>query len=518
MNIWKETLDLHTDQWIVNMPTINPIEQAAISIGANILVNIGPKLVQNETVRRQVVGIIEHKILSGLKQPRTDANVLPGIADDRAVMGLGILGSVERSLSENLISKSSLITIVNILKQAVIDEKGDQGPVARFQKEYGIIPPSFLVISPGKACNLHCTGCYADSSMTAEKLDWEIVDRLITEARTLWGTRLYVFSGGEPFAYRSKGKGILELMESHPDCVFIMFTNGTLINEKVSQRLAYAGNVLPAISVEGWKERTDARRGEGVFDRILEAMKALRSDRVPFGISLTGTCQNAEEILSEAFIDFFQQQGALYAWLFQYMPIGRSYTLDLLPSPEQRVWMWRRSWEIVRDRRMFIADFWNSGTACDGCLSAGGHGRGGYFYIDWNGAVSPCVFLPYSPTNINDVYARGGTLNDVWNEPFFHRIRKWQLDHNHKNGNGMAPCPYRDHYADLLPILMEYEPDPIDENAAAALQDPAYAQGLTQYGAAYESLTHNIWENYYVHRTPGKDGGIEPLPDIPNRD
>jgi len=498
------------------MVDLNPIQKLAVNIGTNILVSSGTKLAHNKPVRRWVISRIENKMLTGLEQSRSDPDVLPGIADDRTVMGLGILGSVERGLAENLISPSAIRALINILKEAEIDEKGEQGAVPRFQKQFGIHPPSFLVLSPGKACNLHCTGCYADAGMTGEKLDWDIVDRMITEAKTLWGARLFVFSGGEPFAYRSQGKGILELIEKHSDCAFIIYTNGTLINEKVSKRMAQSGNVLPAISVEGWKERTDARRGEGVFDRVLETMKVLRGDSVPFGISLTGTRHNAEEILSDEFIDFFQKQGALYIWLFQYMPIGRSFTLDLMPTPEQRVWMWRRSWEIVRTRRIFLADFWNSGTACDGCLSAGGHGSGGYFYVDWNGSVSPCVFVPYSPVNIKDVYARGGTLNDVWANPFFSNLRQWQLDYKNRIGNGMAPCPNRDHHADLERLILEHEPDPIDENAAAALMDSEYARGLARYDVVYESLTHGIWENHYVHRAPGKNGAIEPLPDIAN--
>jgi hypothetical protein len=61
---------------------------------------------------------------------------------------------------------------------------------------------------------------------------------------------------------------------------------------------------------------------------------------------------------------------------------------------------------------------------------------------------------------------------------------------------------------------MEHEPDPMDTNAAAALLDPDYARDLAKYDAAYEALTHSLWENHYVHRgTPG-DGLIDPLPDV----
>ena len=50
-------------------------------------------------------------------------------------------------------------------------------------------------------------------------------------------------------------------------------------------------------------------------------------------------------------------------------------------------------------------------------------------YIDWNGHVIPCVFVPYSPVNINDVYAQGKTLTDAWREGFFEHIRVWQSEY-----------------------------------------------------------------------------------------
>ena len=110
--------------------------------------------------------------------------------------------------------------------------------------------------------------------------------------KKLWGIRFVVISGGEPFAYRSEGKGIVDLCEKHSDCFFMTYTNGTLINENVSRRLSKAGNMLLCISVEGWKERTDERRGEGVFNKVLTTMDRLRTDGVPFGLSLTGTRHN----------------------------------------------------------------------------------------------------------------------------------------------------------------------------------------------------------------------------------
>jgi len=122
---------------------------------------------------------------------------------------------------------------------------------------------------------------------------------------------------------------------------------------------------------------TDARRGDGVFDRVVAAMTRLRQAHVPFGISVTATRDNAEEVLSNEVIEFFYgQMGAMFGWLFHYMPIGRAITLELMPTPQQRLAMMRRMWEIVGQKHYFLADFWNSGILVDGCISAGG--RGGY--------------------------------------------------------------------------------------------------------------------------------------------
>lgn len=479
----------------------------------------GPQLVnlaQNPLVRKTVTRQVEKQLMQWLKNSRSNPEFLPGVEDDRIAIGLGIMGSIDRALANRALSPATIHAILELLVQGLLFNHGDETAAQRFEKEYGQKPPTFLLLSPSKACNLRCTGCYADSTDQPQSLDWDTVDRMISEAKSLWGARFFVFSGGEPFAYRSGGKGIVDLIEKHSDCFFMAYTNGTLITDEISQRLSRDGNMLLCISVEGWKQRTDERRGAGVFDRIIETMDRLHQDGVPFGISLTGTRYNVEEILSDEFIDFFISKGVLFAWLFQYMPIGRGFTLDLMVTPEQRTWMWRRSWEIVREKKFFLADFWNSGTACDGCLSAGGHGHGGYFYVDWNGAVSPCVFLPFSPVNIKDIYVRGGNLNDAWKEPFFHAIRDWQHAYSNSHRNGIAPCPNRDHHDELEQLIRQFEPEPIDQNAAETLRDPSYSRGLRDYDRKFAALTQEIWKRHYIEGEDGKGDSIAPLPEVPH--
>ena len=462
---------------------------------------VSPNLAYIKPLRGALFNRLRRQIHDGRIQPPPTPTP-PGVRDDRMVMGLALLDSLERALDEGRISRVTLQKGVAYIIESWLWGKGDAASMNRFRQEYGVMPPNLLVISPGKGCNLQCIGCYADSGPTPEKMEWDTFDRIITECKTLWGKRSFVISGGEPLVYRAQGKGLLEAAEKHADCFFMFYTNGTLINDKVADRMAELGNIVPAISVEGWRERTDERRGEGVFDKVMAAMQRLRERQVLFGLSLTATRHNAEEIFSDEFMDyFFGGQKALFGWVFHYMPIGRKYTIELMPSPEQRLMMWQRSWKLMRDKGYFLADFWNHGTTCNGCLSAGRFSGGGYLYIDWNGAVSPCVFVPYSPVNMNDVYAQGGSLNDMWADPFFAGIREWQASYNHGNGhpgNLLAPCLIRDHHDVLRQLVGDYEPDPTDVNAEEALLDPEFAQAMIEYGQEYQALSGQIWDTQYL--------------------
>lgn len=493
-----------------------PLDKLSLHAATNFLVSAGPRIAHHPTLRKAVVHSVENKMMSALKRSRADSRWNPGVNDDRTVAGLSLLHTVERAMVDDRLSKDTLRGVMKNVVQNLFLESGDENKRDAFKAEHGMYPPTFLVVSPGKACNLHCTGCYANSGADAEKLDWDVFDRIITEAEEQWGSRFIVISGGEPLAYHSKGKGILDAAEKHPNMFFMFFTNSLLITDEIADRMSHLGNISPAISVEGWRERTDTRRGNGVFDKILVSMERLRHAKVPFGISLTGTHENCEEILSDAFLDyFFKEQGVLYGWLFHYMPIGRSYTLDLMPSPQQRIWMWRRSWEAIREKQIFLLDFWNHATLCDGCVSAARSDGGGYMYIDWNGAVSPCVFMPYTPVNINQLFANGGSLTDLLDEPFFKGVRDWQDSYRAKDGNILAPCPIRDHNEDLRRVIAKYEPDPSDEFARDALMDEGYARGMKEYDEAYGKLSRQIWNTYYARPADPKDGRIAGLPDLP---
>ena len=432
----------------------------------------------------------------------------------RARAMTNLLHSVSKALADGRIAPQVRRSIVkNFLGKVVIGQQDRQRP---YRTIHGINPPTFVTVSPTKRCNLRCLGCYANSSsLDGNTLPYSVFHRIIEEKRNEWGSHFTVISGGKPLMYRSEGKDLLDLFAEHPDNYFMFYTNGTLITERVAGRLAELGNATPAISIEGWEAETDARRGKGVFTRIKAAMENLKRAGVPFGISVTATRANAETVLEDRFMDYyFDELGAIYGWVFQYMPIGRSYTVDLMITPEQRRMMLNREMELVYEKNRFMIDFWNGGPMSVGCIAAGK--AGGYFYIDWNGNIAPCVFFPYYLANINDLYRDGQTISAVLESDFFKKIRTWQQDYLHSKdevGDLFHPCPIRDHYDFAYETIREQKLHPLDENAAAALKDGEYRKRMIEYGKETGRILDPLWHSTMyasnAHEGDAEDGENE---------
>ncbi len=476
----------------------------ADSIAFNKLIHVSPKtidkLFDKPALRKTVAKIFEwstyRSSLSFKEYPKQ-------VQLDKFYITRAFIKSIDAAIANARQSPVFRKSFVNNVAPAMFGaiEKTNERREA-FKQHYGFGPPAFLVVSPTKFCNLHCTGCYANSDAAShEKLSFEVVDRIIQEKTEKWGSIFTVISGGEPLLYQSESKTIFDLARRHQDNYFLMYTNGTLIDAAMARKLAEVGNITPAISVEGYEAETDARRGKGVYKKILSAMEHLRAEGVPFGVSLTATKENAHLIPSRELVEFYTKLGALYFWIFQLMPIGRG-SMELVPTAEQRFEMYNRMFKLIKDDSYFIADFWNGGTLSNGCISAGRMRGGGYLYIDWSGHVTPCVFNPYAAGNINEIYARDGELSEVLISPYFESLQEWQKDYSMSGdaytGNWVLPCPMRDHYADILSILEKTHPEPTDEVAAEALSDPKYHEAMVQYDEELETIFGPMWKEKYL--------------------
>lgn len=459
------------------------------------------KVLKNDGLRhfaRQYAEKAAYKASMELEMPRP-------LKEAEFIGKRNLIYSIDKALSRGAISSGVRKKVLKNLIGKVMMPKNKVREA--FYEKYKIYPPGFITISPTAHCNLFCEGCYAGSSNRDKiHLDFDVFSRILEEKQRDWDSNFTVISGGEPLMWRSSGKTLLDLLRKFQDQYFMMYTNGTLIDEKMADEIASIGNLTPAVSLEGFEDATDKRRGKGTFSKILKAFENLRRAGIPFGVSLTATRDNVEALMSEEFIDFcFEQQGAIYAWFFQYMPIGRHFTLQRLVTPEQRLEMYRAQWSYMRNRKLFFVDFWNGGPISQGCFSGGR--RGGYFYINWNGDVTPCVFFPYSTHNIYKIYETGGTINDVLFSGLFRDLRRWQIEYGYskegksdkeKMGNWLAPCPIRDHHRIAQEMIRKNDAKPIDLPAQEALLDEKYQTMLEEYGERVGLLTRGDWERDYI--------------------
>jgi MoaA/NifB/PqqE/SkfB family radical SAM enzyme len=371
-----------------------------------------------------------------------------------------------------------------------------------FRNKYQIDPPTFLVISPTQKCNLRCKGCYAaSSSETKATLPFDIFDKILKENHDIFGSRFITISGGEPLMYKSQGKDLLDIFEKYNDTLFIFYTNGTLMTEDLAEKLAKTGNAFPQISVEGFEKETDERRGKGIFQKILRSMEYLKKAGVPYAVSVTATRKNVNTLLDDEFFDFwFEKQGASHMWLFQLMPIGRGKEVfDLMPTPEERIKLYRK-WEQLLEKGYPVADFWNSGVLSNGCIA---YGRsGGYFYVDWNGYITPCVFIPYYVDNVYDLYKEGKTIAEALFSDFFKKGREWQnkygFAHPQKAKNWLMPCSIRDNYRYFREAILPDDAKGEDSFAEEARNSKEYFEGLDKYDKKIKKLTQPIWDKEYL--------------------
>ncbi|WP_341452629.1 radical SAM protein [Desnuesiella massiliensis] len=248
--------------------------------------------------------------------------------------------------------------------------------------------PWAILMDPTSACNLKCKGCWAAEYDKTTSMNNELLDRIITEGKQL-GIYMYIYSGGEPLMRK---KDLIDLAEKHSDCMFLAFTNATLVDEEFAKELKRVGNFALAISVEGFEEETDMRRGQGTFKKIIQAMDILKKEKLIYGFSTCYHSKNTEAIGSDEYIDLMIEKGCTFGWYFTYMPIGKDALPELVAAPEQR----EKMYHFIRDTRaskpIFVLDFWNDGEYVQGCIAGGRN----YIHINSNGDVEPCAFIHYS--------------------------------------------------------------------------------------------------------------------------
>ena len=304
------------------------------------------------------------------------------------------------------------------------------------KEKYDCNIPWAILMDPTSACNLHCTGCWAAEYGDKMSMDFDTLDSIIEQGKAL-GTYMYIYSGGEPLVRK---KDIIRLCEKHDDCAFLSFTNATLIDEDFADEMLRVQNFIPAISVEGFEEETDMRRGKGTYAAVVKAMDILKAKKLPFGFSTCYHRQNTDVIGSEAYFDAMIEKGCKFGWFFTYMPVVVDAVPELMATADQREYMYHQIRSFRATKPLFTLDFWNDGEYVKGCIAGGRN----YLHINAGGDIEPCAFIHYSESNIHEQ-----TLLEAYRRPLFMQYHRNQPF----NQNHLRPCPLLDNPGRLTSMV-----------------------------------------------------------------
>ena len=298
--------------------------------------------------------------------------------------------------------------------------------IRKKREKYGCNIPWLILFDPTDACNMHCKGCWSGTYGHKDILDFDTMDKIVSEGKEL-GVYLYMMTGGEPLVRKDD---ILRLAEKHQDSFFAVYSNSTLIDEALCEKIKELGNIIFLLSVEGSEASNDARRGEGHYNAVLNAMDLFKENGILYGVSICYTRDNIDSVTSDNFIHMLENKGARFGFYFHYMPTGKNAITELLPTPDQRTFMIRRIREIRRskDYSFYPMDFQNDGPYVGGCIAGGRN----YFHINAAGDAEPCVFIHYSNANIHD-----SSILEILKSPLFMAYH----DRQQFNDNHLRPCP-----------------------------------------------------------------------------
>ena len=301
------------------------------------------------------------------------------------------------------------------------------------REKLGCNIPWVILMDPTSACNLKCKGCWAAEYGHKSNLSLDEMRKVVSEAKAL-GTHFFMFTGGEPLVRK---KDILTLVGENRD---------------------------------------------GVYEKVVEAMRLLKKHKCLFGTSVCYTSANYKAVTSDEFYNMEIENGAKFAWYFHYMPIGSDADTSLLLTPEQREYVYR----AIRDKRnknhgkpIFTVDFQNDGEFVGGCIAGGRN----YFHINSEGDAEPCVFIHYSDANI-----REKSVLECLRSPLFKQYYKGQPF----NDNMLRPCPMLENPQALRNIIEKTGAK--STNLTAPESAETLCSKCDEYAALWAPTAKRIWE------------------------
>jgi len=345
--------------------------------------------------------------------------------------------------------------------------------VIRSVAEYGItkpqrlIAPFMIVWDFTKQCNLKCKHCYANAAPYPAKDELSLDEKLnVVDQLDEAGVAAISFSGGEPLINKDFWK--VSKYAFSKGFYLSIATNGTLISEKVAERLKEVGIRYVEISLDGPNaEIHDKFRGiKGAFDATIQGIKNAVAAGLDVGIATTATKENIDNI--PEIIKLARELKVKRFIVFNFIPTGKGKEIikeDL--TPEERENLMKHLYEEWKRGKMQIfstspsyarisitamekgtgdkispthfaeveipKEFGGAAKALTEFIGGCGAGRI-YCSIEHNGDIQPCVFMPIKVGNA----VKDGFVN-VWkNSKILNALRDRDAENYACKG-----CPFK---------------------------------------------------------------------------
>lgn len=357
--------------------------------------------------------------------------------------------------------------------------------VRKNREKYHCNIPFLMLFDPTSACNMRCKGCWSAEYGHKSNLSLDEMRSIVSQGTKL-GTHVYMLTGGEPLVRKND---VLTLCKENPNCIFLAYTNATLVDENLCLQMKELGNLTLAVSIEGSEESNDYRRGEGAYKTSLAALDLLKKHGLVYGISVCYTSKNIPYVTSDEFLDLMVDKGVRFAFYFNYMPLGHNADVELIPRPDQRIHMYtwlRKVRNSKTGKPMFFMDFQNDAEYVGGCIAGGRN----YFHINSEGDMEPCVFIHYSDSNI-----RSKTILEGLQSPLF-----MAYYHNQPfNDNHLRPCPMLENPDCLRKIISETKAKPTDLVCQETVEE--LCSKCDRFASEWAPIADKLWKET-VHPNP----------------
>ncbi|MCL7475469.1 MAG: radical SAM protein [ANME-2 cluster archaeon] len=187
--------------------------------------------------------------------------------------------------------RPEVMELISFMNEEGLLEILDQPLLCPHHVNQSLIPSlRYLLVHTTTRCNLKCKHCYLGGG-TGEDMNFEEFKQVVDEFINVGGLKI-MLSGGEPLLHPLIWEFLEYLKTSHLRVV--MLSNGTLIDKENAPRLKGLVHEVQ-VSIDGTALSHDALRGEGTFEKTLDAVRYLKAAGIDISAASMIHARNLDE-------------------------------------------------------------------------------------------------------------------------------------------------------------------------------------------------------------------------------